>query len=140
MVIVDRSAPFLVMVSQRSGIIIGTANDKSYDATHDNLEDDTHQDIHQVSHQDSTPSAAILRLISYFQFAKSESSGGKANISFSPHSVKSLYFVSVHPMQKQQKLDIHLPPDAYAKTHNMPLYLKYSVKNALNFSNGMMSI
>ena len=24
--------------------------------------------------------------------------------------------------------------------HNMPLYLKYSVKNALSFSNGMMSI
>ena len=34
------------------------------------------------------------------------------------HSVKSLYFVSVHPMQKQQKPDILLPPDAYAKTHN----------------------
>ena len=51
-----------------------------------------------------------------------------------------MYFVSVHPMQKQQKLDIRLPPDAYAKTHNMPLYLKYSVKNALSFSNGMMSI
>ena len=50
------------------------------------------------------------------------------------------YFVSVHPMQKQQKLDIRLPPDAYAETHNMPLYLKYSVKNALSFSNGMMSI
>ena len=57
-----------------------------------------------------------------------------------PHSVKRLYFVSVHPMQKQQKLDIRLPPDAYAETHNMPLYLKYSVKNALSFSNGMMSI
>lgn len=42
--------------------IMGTANDKSYDATHDNLEDDPHQDIHQVSHQDSTPSAVILRL------------------------------------------------------------------------------
>ena len=27
--------------------IMGTANDKSYDATHDNLEDDTHQGIHQ---------------------------------------------------------------------------------------------
>ena len=26
------------------------------------------------------------------------------------------------------------------KTHNMPFYLKYSVKNALSFSNGMMSI
>ena len=57
-----------------------------------------------------------------------------------PHSVKRLYFVSVHPMQKQQKLDIRLPPDAYVETHNMPLYLKYSVKNALSFSNGMMSI
>ena len=56
------------------------------------------------------------------------------------HSVKSLYFVSVHPMQKQQKLDIRLPPDAYAETHNMLLYLKYAVKNALSFSNGMMSI
>ena len=54
--------------------------------------------------------------------------------------LKSLYFVSVHPMQKQQKLDIRLPPDAYVETHNMPLYLKYSVKNALSFSNGMMSI
>ena len=30
--------------------IMGTANDKSYDATHDNLEDDTHQGIHQDSH------------------------------------------------------------------------------------------
>ena len=103
--------------------IMGTANDKFYDATHDNLDGDTQQAIHQVSHQDSTPSAAILRLIPYFQFAKSESSGGEANISFSPHSVKSLYFVSVYPMQKQQKLDIRLPPDASAKTHNMPLYL-----------------
>ena len=119
---------------------MGTANDKFYDATHDNLDGDTHQVIHQVSHQDSTPSAAILRLISYFQFAKSESSGSEANISFSPHSVKSLYFVSVHPMPKQQKPDIHPPPDAYAKTHNMPLYLKYSVKNELSFLNGMMSI
>ena len=27
------------------------------------------------------------------------------------HSEKSLYFVSVHPMQKQQKPDIRLPPD-----------------------------
>ena len=120
--------------------IMGTANDKFYDATHDNLDGDTQQAIHQVSHQDSTPSAAILRLIPYFQFAKSESSGGEANISFSPHSVKSLYFVSVHPMQKQQKPDMHPPPDAYVKTHNMPLHLKYSVKNALSFSNGMMSI
>ena len=42
---------------------MGTANDKSYDATHDNLEDDTHQDIHQ----DSTPSAVILRLIPHSQ-------------------------------------------------------------------------
>ena len=50
--------------------IMGTANDKSYDATHDttrdtthdNLEDDPHQGIHQVSHHDSTPSAVILRL------------------------------------------------------------------------------
>ena len=57
-----------------------------------------------------------------------------------PHSVKSLYFVSVHPMQKQQKPDIRFPQDAYAKTHNMLLYLKYAVKNALSFSNGMMSI
>ena len=57
-----------------------------------------------------------------------------------PHSVKSLYFVSVHPMQKQQKPDIHFPPDTYAKTHNMLLYLKYAVKNTLSFSNGMMSI
>ena len=48
--------------------IMGTANDKSYDATHDNLEDDTHQDIHQVSHQDSTPSAVILRLM-LFRFS-----------------------------------------------------------------------
>ena len=46
---------------------MGTANDKSYDATHDNLEDDTHQAIHQVSHQDSTPSAIILRLIPHSQ-------------------------------------------------------------------------
>ena len=38
-----------------------------------------------------------------------------------PHSVKSLYFVSVHPMQKQQKLDIRLPPDVYVKTHNYSL-------------------
>ena len=47
--------------------IMGTANDKSYDATHDtthdNLEDDTHQGIHQVSYQDSMPSAVILLLI-----------------------------------------------------------------------------
>ena len=50
--------------------IMGTANDKSYDATHDNLEDDTHQDIHQVSHQDSTPSAVILRLIPHFQLVQ----------------------------------------------------------------------
>ena len=117
--------------------IMGTANDKSYDATHDtthdNLEDDTHQDIHQVSHQDSTPSAVILRLTPHFQFVKSESSRGEANISFSPHSVKSLYFVSVYPMQKQQKPDIHLPPDAYAKTHNYvsagsnPAYLYYAL-------------
>ena len=120
--------------------IMGTANDKSYDATHDNLEDDTHQDIHQVSHQDSAPSAVILRLMPHLQFAKSESSGSEANISFSSHSVKRLYFVSVHPMQKQQKPDICFPPDAYAKTHNMLLYLKYAVKNALSFSNGMMSI
>ena len=49
---------------------MGTANDKSYDATHDNLEDDTHQDIHQADHQDSTPSAVILRLISHFQLAQ----------------------------------------------------------------------
>ena len=52
--------------------IMGTANDKSYDATHDtthdNLEDDTHQGIHQVSHHDSTPSAVILRLI-LFRFS-----------------------------------------------------------------------
>jgi len=48
--------------------IMGTANDKSYDATHDNLEDDTHQDIHQVSHQDSTPSAVILPLM-LFRFS-----------------------------------------------------------------------
>ena len=41
---------------------MGTANDKSYDATHDNLEDDTHQDIHQVSHQDSTPSAVSAQI------------------------------------------------------------------------------
>lgn len=34
------------------------------------------------------------------------------------HSVKSLYFVSVHLMQKQQKPDIRFPQDAYAKTHN----------------------
>lgn len=34
------------------------------------------------------------------------------------HSEKSLYFVSVHPMQKQQKPDIRFPQDAYAKTHN----------------------
>ena len=34
------------------------------------------------------------------------------------HSVKRLYFVSVHPMQKQQKPDIRFPQDAYAKTHN----------------------
>ena len=54
--------------------IMGTANDKPYDATHDtthdNLEDDTHQGIHQVSHQDSTPAAAILLLntpISYMR-------------------------------------------------------------------------
>ena len=44
--------------------IMGTANDKSYDATHDtthdNLEDDTHQGIHQDSHHDSTPSARII--------------------------------------------------------------------------------
>ena len=48
--------------------IMGTANDKSYDATHDtthdNLEDDTHQGIHQ----DSTPSAVILRLM-LFRFS-----------------------------------------------------------------------
>ena len=54
--------------------IMGTANDKSYDATHDTthdtLEDDTHQDIHQVSHQDSTPSAVILRLIPHFQLVQ----------------------------------------------------------------------
>ena len=31
--------------------------------------------------------------------------------------LKSLYFVSVHPMQKQQKPDIHPAPDVYAKTH-----------------------
>ena len=31
------------------------------------------------------------------------------------------YFVSVHPMQKQQKLDIRLPPDVYVKTHNYSL-------------------
>ena len=30
----------------------------------------------------------------------------------------SLYFVSVHLMQKQQKPDIRFPQDAYAKTHN----------------------
>ena len=120
--------------------IMGTANDKSYDTTHDNLEDDTHQAIHQVSHQDSTPSAVILHLIPHFQLVKSESCGSEANISFSPHSVKSLYFVSVYPMLKQQKPDIHPPPNAYAKTHNMPLYLKYSVKNELSFSNGMISI
>ena len=52
--------------------IMGTANDKSYDATHDtthdNLEDDTHQGIHQVSHHDSTPSAVILRLM-LFRFS-----------------------------------------------------------------------
>ena len=51
--------------------IMGTANDKSYDATHDtthdNLEDDTHQGIHQVSHHDSTPSAVILHLIPHSQ-------------------------------------------------------------------------
>lgn len=34
------------------------------------------------------------------------------------HSEKSLYFVSVHLMQKQQKPDIRFPQDAYAKTHN----------------------
>ena len=49
------------------------------------------------------------------------------------HSVKSLYFVSVHPMQKQQKPDICLPPDAYAKTHSYasagsnPAYLYYAL-------------
>jgi hypothetical protein len=52
--------------------IIGTANDKSYDATHDtthdNLEDDTHQGIYQDSHHDSTPSAVILRLM-LFRFS-----------------------------------------------------------------------
>ena len=48
--------------------IMGTANDKSYDATHDNLEDDTHQGIHQDSHHDSTPSAVILRLM-LFRFS-----------------------------------------------------------------------
>ena len=52
--------------------IMGTANDKFYDATHDNLDGDTHQVIHQVSHQDSTPSAAILHLIPHFQFIKSD--------------------------------------------------------------------
>ena len=36
-------------------------------------------------------------------------------------AVKSLYFVSVHPMQKQQELDICLPPDVYIKTHNYSL-------------------
>lgn len=51
--------------------IMGTANDKSYDATHDNLEDDAHQDIHQVSHQDSTPSAVILRLMLFRFFSQS---------------------------------------------------------------------
>ena len=48
--------------------IMGTANDKSYDATHDNLEDDTHQGIHQDSHHDSTPSAVILRLMLFRLF------------------------------------------------------------------------
>ena len=48
--------------------IMGTANDKSYDATHDNLEDDTHQGIHQDSHHDSTPSAVILCLM-LFRFS-----------------------------------------------------------------------
>ena len=45
---------------------MGTANDKSYDATHDtthdNLEDDTHQGIRQVSHQDSTPSQRYYQI------------------------------------------------------------------------------
>ena len=53
--------------------IIGTANDKSYDATHDNLEDDTHQDIHQVSHQDSTPSAVRHSILSSFFSATGKS-------------------------------------------------------------------
>ena len=51
--------------------IMGTANDKSYDATHDNLEDDTHQGIHQDSHHDSTPSAVILRLMLFRFFSQS---------------------------------------------------------------------
>ena len=51
--------------------IMGTANDKSYDATHDNLEDDTHQGIHQVSHHDSTPSAVILHLMLFRFFSQS---------------------------------------------------------------------
>ena len=59
--------------------IMGTANDKSYDATHDtthdNLEDDTHQGIHQDSHHDSTPSAVILHLMLFrFFFAIVDSS------------------------------------------------------------------
>ena len=51
--------------------IMGTANDKSYDATHDNLEDDTHQGIHQDSHHDSTPSAVILHLMLFRFFSQS---------------------------------------------------------------------
>ena len=99
--------------------IMGTANDKSYDTTHDNLEDDTHQYIHQVSHQDSTPSAVILHLIPPFP-TRSKANPAEASQTHHsrPHSVKSLYFVSVHLMQKQQKPDIRFPQDAYAKTHN----------------------
>ena len=51
--------------------IMGTANDKSYDATHDNLEDDTHQGTHHDSHHDSTPSAVILHLMLFRFFSQS---------------------------------------------------------------------
>ena len=92
--------------------IMGTANDKSYDTTHDNLDGDTHQAIHQVSHQDSTPSAVILHLIPPFPTrSKANPAEARQTHHSRPHSVKSLYFVSVHPMQKQQKPDIRLPPD-----------------------------
>ena len=90
--------------------------------THDNLEDDPHQDIHQVSHQDSTPAAAILLLNTPISnLPKVNPPAARQTHHSRPHSVKSLYFVSVHPMQKQQKLDIRLPPDVYVKTHNYSL-------------------
>ena len=76
----------------------------------------------------------------HLQFAKSESSGSEANISFSTAQRKEAVFRFSTSDVETAETRYMLSSRCLRKTHNMLLYLKYAVKNALSFSNGMMSI